>query len=105
MVAFAGTVNRGVATRSTFAPPVHDNSEKPEFVMQAGEGEVEEVGGVPPELVAGEVVVEVRDVPAGLAASEVVVDEEDELPADPIDDPPIVSASTTATTTTTLGTA
>jgi hypothetical protein len=89
MVAFAGTVNWGVATRSTFAGPVHDNSDVPEFVMQAGGVVVEELGDVPPDPVA----------------SEVVVEEDDDVPADLVEDPPIVSASTTATATTTLGTA
>lgn len=106
MVAFTGTVNWGVATRSTFAGPVHDNSEEPEFVRQAGEGVEEELGDVPPDPTTGEVVVEVfRDVPADLVASEVVVEEDGDVPADLVGDSPIVSASTTATATTTLGTA
>jgi hypothetical protein len=89
MMAFASTVKRGVATRSTFGAPVHDNSEEPEFVVQSGEVVVEELGDVPPGCVAGEVVVE----------------EDDDVPADLADDPPTVSVSTTATATMTLGTA
>jgi hypothetical protein len=107
MVAFAGTVNSGVATLSTSAGPVHDRNEAPEFVMQSGWVVVNELGGVSLDPEGGGVVGELFcDMPEDLTADEVVVEKDDDVPADLVDGPPIVSASATATAraTTTVGT-